>query len=110
LNLSQETIQEFQLSTSSSDVSTGLSSTGAVNIITKAGTNQLHGSGFIYGRGSSWAARPSFAPTSPDFERYQYGASAGGAVIKDKLFFFGNFENSLMLKTLNQHRHFHLPS
>jgi len=94
LNLSQETIQEFQLSTSSSDVSTGLSSTGAVNIVTKAGTNQLHGSGFVYGRGSTWAARPSFAPTSPDFERYQYGAGAGGAVIKDKLFFFGNFENT----------------
>jgi len=41
LNLSQETIQEFQLSTSSSDLSTGVSSTGAVNIITKAGTNQF---------------------------------------------------------------------
>jgi Carboxypeptidase regulatory-like domain/TonB dependent receptor len=94
LNLSQETIQEFQLSTSSSDISTGLSSSGAVNIITKSGTNQLHGTGFTYGRGSRWAARPSFGPTSPDFERYQYGAGAGGAVIKDRLFFFGNFENT----------------
>jgi hypothetical protein len=94
LNLSQETIQEFQLSTSSSDVSTGLSSSGAVNIITKSGANQLHGSGFTYGRGSRWAARPSFASTSPDFQRYQYGVNAGGAAIKDKLFFFGNFENT----------------
>ena len=94
LNLSQETIQEFQLSTSSSDLSTGLSSTGAVNIITKSGTNELHGSGFAYGRGSGWAARPSFAPTSPDFRRYQYGVHLGGAVIKDKVFFFGNFENT----------------
>lgn len=94
LNISQETIQEFQVSTSASDASAGLSATGAVNIITKAGTNDLHGTGFIFGRGSRYAARPSLAPVKPDFDRKQYGFGAGGRIIKDKLFFFGNFENT----------------
>src|SRR5213078_2291671 len=60
LNLSQEAIQEFQVSTSSSDVSTGLSATGGVNIVTKRGSNTYHGSAFAYGRGSNMAARTSF--------------------------------------------------
>jgi hypothetical protein len=94
LNLTQESIQEFQVSTSSSDASTGLSATGGVNIITKRGTNAYHGSAFAYGRGSDMAARTSFAPTQPDFDREQWGVNIGGPVIKDKLFGFGSFEKS----------------
>jgi hypothetical protein len=94
LNLTQESIQEFQVSTSSSDASTGLSATGGVNIITKRGSNQYHGSAFAYGRGSGMAARTSFAPKQPDFDREQWGVNIGGPVIKDKLFWFGSFEKS----------------
>ncbi|HEV3197392.1 MAG TPA: carboxypeptidase regulatory-like domain-containing protein [Bryobacteraceae bacterium] len=94
LNLTQESIQEFQVSTSSSDASTGLSATGGVNIITRRGSNTYHGSAFAYGRGSSMAARTSFAPTQPDFDREQWGGNIGGPVVKDKLFWFGSFEKS----------------
>jgi len=94
LNLSQESIQEFQVSTSSSDASTGLSATGGVNIITKRGTNSYHGSAFAFGRGSGMAARTSFAPTQPDFDREQWGANIGGPVVKDKLLWFGSFEKT----------------
>src|SRR5262249_47068512 len=94
LNLSQETIQEFQVSTSASDASTGLSATGGVNIITKRGTNTIHGGAFAFGRGSSMAARTSFAPTRPDFDREQWGAHAGGPAVKDRFFWFGSFEKS----------------
>ena len=94
LNLTQESIQEFQVSTSSSDASTGLSATGGVNIITRRGSNSVHGSAFAYGRGSGIAARTSFAPTQPDFDREQWGVNIGGPVIKDKLFWFGSFEKS----------------
>jgi hypothetical protein len=94
LNLTQESIQEFQVSTSSSDASTGLSATGGVNIITKRGSNAYHGSAFAYGRGSNMAARTSFAPNQPDFDREQWGVNIGGPVIKDKLFWFGSFEKS----------------
>jgi hypothetical protein len=94
LNISQDGIQEFQVSTSSSDPSAGLSATGAINIITKRGSNDIRGSGFLFGRGSSYAARPSFAATAPDFDREQYGASAGGPALKDRVFWFGNIEKT----------------
>jgi hypothetical protein len=94
LNLTQESIQEFQVSTSSSDASTGLSATGGVNIITRRGTNTYHGSAFAFGRGSSVAARTSFAAAQPDFDREQWGVNIGGPVVKDKLLWFGSFEKS----------------
>jgi len=94
LNLSQEAIQEFQVSTSSSDVSTGLSATGGVNIVTKRGSNDLHGGAFAYGRSSGMAARTSFAATQPDFDREQWGVNVGSPIKKDRIFAFGQFEKS----------------
>ncbi|MFN7929603.1 MAG: carboxypeptidase regulatory-like domain-containing protein [Blastocatellia bacterium] len=94
LNISQETIQEFQISTSSSDTSAGISATGAINVITKRGSNQLHGGGFYFGRNSDFAARPNFSSTKPEFDRKQYGFSLGGPALKDRLFWFGNYEKT----------------
>ena len=94
LNISQDSIQEFQVSVSSSDPSAGLSATGAINIITKRGSNDLHGSGFYFGRGSDYAARPSFAATAPEFDRKQYGTNFGGPALKDRLFWFANIEKT----------------
>src|SRR5262249_15918325 len=84
LNISQETIQEFQISTSSSDTSAGISATGAVNVITKRGSNKLHGSGFFFGRNDDIAARPNFSTTKPDFSRKQYGVNLGGRRLKER--------------------------
>src|SRR5262249_52551601 len=94
LNLTQEAIQEFQVSTSSSDVSTGLSATGGVNIVTKRGSNDIHGGAFAYGRGSGMAARTGFASIQPDFDREQWGVSIGTPIKKDSLFWFGTLEKS----------------
>src|SRR5262245_44566750 len=94
LNISQETIQEFQISTSSSDTSAGISATGAINVITKRGANQFHGGGFFFGRNNDFAARPNFASTKPDFSRKQYGFSLGGPAIKERLFWFGSYEKT----------------
>src|SRR5262249_43084830 len=94
LNISQETIREFQVATSNADSSTGITATGGVNVITKSGTNEFHGSAFAFGRGSNLAARPNFSSFKPDIDREQYGAGMGGRVIPDKLFFFGNFEKT----------------
>ncbi|HYM11099.1 MAG TPA: carboxypeptidase regulatory-like domain-containing protein [Bryobacterales bacterium] len=94
LNISQDSIREFQVSISGSDASTGLSATGAVNVITRSGSNEIHGSAFAFGRGSNLAARPNFAAQKPDFDREQYGLRVGGPVRKDKLFWFGNFEKT----------------
>src|ERR1700683_5442301 len=82
-------IQEFQISQSSLDMSTELTSSGAVNVTTKSGSNGFHGEAFGQFRDSSFAAAlpTSVGFTSP-FQRSQYGGSFGGPVIKNKLFFF----------------------
>src|SRR5262249_28555419 len=94
LNISQDSIQEFQLSTSGADSSTGLSGTGGVSVITRSGTNGLHGAAFAFGRGSSFAARPGLGPLNRDSDRAQCGFNVGGPFRKDRLFWFTNFEQT----------------
>jgi Carboxypeptidase regulatory-like domain len=114
-NFSSETVQEFQISTIGFDLSTGTVSAGAVNIISRSGTNDYHGSGFFFFRDHNMAAFPGLTrncpglPTDsplcrdpgsrkrledPFFVRRQYGGTIGGPIKKDKLFFFGNYERS----------------
>lgn len=101
-NFSPEIIQEFQISTSSYDVSTGASSSGAVNIVTRTGQNDLHGSGYLYYRDAGFAAFPGLKkiPDSdgvvrkPPFDREQYGGTLGGKILRDRLFFFANVEKN----------------
>ncbi|HSB09834.1 MAG TPA: TonB-dependent receptor [Blastocatellia bacterium] len=95
-NFSTETIQEFQISTFNFDLSTGVTSVGAINIVSRTGTNDLHGNAFLYFRDHSFSALPTFnrpnANFDPFFRRYQYGGAIGGPIKKDKAFFFGNVE------------------
>src|SRR5215216_2346363 len=95
-NFSTETIQEFQISTFNFDLSTGVTSVGAVNIVSRTGTNEFHGNAFLFFRDHSFAALPTFfrpnANFDPFFRRYQYGGSFGGPIKKDKVLFFGNIE------------------
>src|SRR5580693_1796367 len=78
-------IQEFSLAQSSLDLSNDLTSSGAVNVTTKSGTNTLHGEAFGFIRDFSFAAS---SPGGNDFyfQREQFGGSVGGAIIKNKLF------------------------
>jgi hypothetical protein len=85
-------ISEFQLAQSSLDLSNDLTSSGAVNVAIKSGTNNLHGEGFGLFRDSSQAA---VFPGDADFQRSQFGGDVGGAIIKDKLFFFVDGEHTL---------------
>ena len=85
-------IAEFQLAQSSLDLSNDLTSGGAVNVATKSGTNALHGEAFGLFRDSSQAA---VYPAGAAFQRSQYGGDVGGAIIKDKLFFFVDGERTL---------------
>ena len=97
-NVSNESIQEFQISRSSLDPSTDLTSSGAVNIVTRSGSNQIHGSGFGFFRDESYAAdlRLTREPGTPkpSFDRQQMGGRAGGFFIKDKLFWHVEYENN----------------
>lgn len=96
MNISNESVEEFGISQSSLDVSTDLTSTGAVNIISKSGSNTLHGSGFGFWRRSEFAANNGaldvLDPAKPPFSRDDYGGRLGGPLLKDKLFWFLSYE------------------
>ena len=94
-------ISEFQLAQSSLDLSNDLTSSGAVNVATKSGTNTLHGEGFGLFRDSSQAA---VFPGGADFQRSQFGGDVGGAIIKDKLFFFIDGEHTLQHASRRHYR------
>lgn len=89
-NISQDSIQEFQISRSTPDASTGLTGSGAVNIVTKSGTNALHGSGFFFWRDDKFAARIGQEPAP--FDREQGGFHAGGPLVRNHLFWFLSYE------------------
>jgi len=90
--LPSSAIQEFQLAQSNLDISNDLTSGGSVNVITKSGTNDIHGEAFGLFRDSSQAAD---YPGGAQFQRSQYGGDVGGPIIKDKLFFFLDAERLL---------------
>jgi len=91
-NISQDSIQEYQISRSNLDTSAGLTASGAVNVVTRSGTNQLHGSGFLFARTNDFAAR--IGQESMPFDREQFGFNAGGPVLRDKIFWFVNYEQN----------------
>src|SRR4029077_193084 len=90
--LPSSAIQEFQLAQSSLDISNDLTSGGSVNVVTKSGSNSLHGEAFGLFRDDSQAAA---YPGGAKFQRGQWGGDVGGPIIKDKLFFFGDGERLL---------------
>jgi hypothetical protein len=95
-NFSQEVVQEFQISTSNFDLSTGIAAFGAINVVTRSGTNDFRGAGYSYFRNQDMAAYPSLVRTTltdkPDFSRSQSGFVIGGPIQKDKFHFFANWE------------------
>ncbi|MGH9706539.1 MAG: carboxypeptidase regulatory-like domain-containing protein [Candidatus Acidiferrales bacterium] len=93
-NIALSSIQEFNISRSFLDLSTELTSAGAVNLSTKSGTNGFHGTGFYNFRDDrvGFAAFPG--GQNLPFQRNQYGGGFGGPVLKDKLFFFIDAERT----------------
>jgi hypothetical protein len=95
-NVAASAIQEFQLSQSSHDLSTELTTSGAVNVTTRSGTNTIHGEAFDFFRGSSLAAAlPAPAGLSEPFQRSQYGGRVGGPILKNRFFYFFDGERTV---------------
>lgn len=96
MNFSQEVVQEFQLSSANFDLSTGITSVGAVNVVTRSGGNDLHGSGYFFFRDHNMAAYPALKRNAfnpdPFFARRNPGFWVGGPIVKNKTFFFFNLE------------------
>ena len=98
-NIPAGAIQEFQIAQSLLDLSTGLTSAGAVNVITRSGSDQIHGSLFGVFRDDKGAGSlPGISNSS--FSRELFGGNAGGAIIKDKVFWFADAERATQSSTI----------
>jgi hypothetical protein len=93
-NLGVDAIQEFSVVTSNASADYGKSAGGIINAVTRGGTNQFHGSAYEFLRNSALDARNEFdAPGQiAEFRRNQFGASAGGPILKGRTFVFGDYE------------------
>ncbi len=87
-----DAIQEFKIQTNITSSEFGQAAGANINVATKSGTNEIHGGVFEFLRNDVFDARDAFAPTKPVFRQNQFGGQAGGPVIKNKTFWFGNYE------------------
>ena len=90
-NISEGSVGEEQVTRSTADPSTEVTSQGSVLISSKAGTNSFHGEAFEYFQDQR-VGDATYGTTSSPFQRNQFGGSVGGPVVRDKLFFFANSE------------------
>lgn len=101
--VSTEALKEFRIITSNSDATFGRGSGGAINVVTKSGTNRFSGSLYEYHRNDAFDARNFFnngshfrnadgTAKTPPFKQNLFGGTFGGRIIKDKHFFFGSYE------------------
>jgi outer membrane receptor protein involved in Fe transport len=101
---SVDAIQEVNIQTNTYTAESGRSAGAIINIITKSGTNQLHGSAYEFFRNDELNANPfkfgALIP-KPHYRQNQFGGSIGGPIIKDRTFFFGDYEGLRLARALN---------
>jgi hypothetical protein len=90
--ISQDAVQEFEVVSANYSAEYGRAMGGVVNTVTKSGTNGTHGTVYWFFRNRTLDSRPRYATFNPPEVRHQVGASIGGAIKKDKLFYFFNTE------------------
>ncbi|HEX7174835.1 MAG TPA: TonB-dependent receptor [Pyrinomonadaceae bacterium] len=92
-----DAIREFEMATSTYDASFGRNPGAQVNVVTKSGTNDFHGSLYEFHRNAQFDARNYFAPAGegkPKYIRNQFGGSLGGPLRRDRTFFFADYEGT----------------
>lgn len=94
-----DALQEFKISTSTQNASSGGHSGAAVSAVMKSGTNSLHGDVFEFVRNYGINARDFFATKQDGLKRNQFGGTLGGPIRKDKLFFFLGYQGTLIRQT-----------
>ncbi len=90
-----DALQEFSVETSAVSSRFGIHPGATVNVVTKSGSNSFHGDLFEYLRNYHMNARNFFATGRDSLKRNQFGGTAGGKIIRDKLFFFGGYQGTL---------------
>ncbi len=98
MGLSQDVVQEFQVATVNFDLSTGPADAGAVNVVTRSGGNEIHGTAFYFFRDHNLAAYPALIRNAANpnsfFQRRQFGFALGGPIRRNRIFYFGNWERN----------------
>lgn len=89
-----DAVQEFNLQASNFTAEYGNAAGGIVNIVTRSGTNDIHGTLFEFLRNGKLNARNFFAPKQDTLKRNQFGGSVGGPIVKDRLFYFGTYQGT----------------
>jgi hypothetical protein len=89
-----DALQEFKVETSTTAAASGGKSAGSVSLVTKSGTNDLHGDLFEFVRNGIFNARNSFALKRDTIKRNQYGGTIGGPILKNRLFFFSGYQGT----------------
>src|SRR4030095_12219764 len=91
-----DAVQEFSAQTSNMGVELGGLSGGALNVVTKSGTNDIHGDVFWFVRNTALNARNFFSREEDQLKRNQFGFTLGGPVVKNKLFAFGGYQKLII--------------
>src|SRR5262249_37615844 len=92
IDITLDAVKEFQVVASGATAEFGRTAGGVVNVVTKSGTDQLHGSLFHFQRLEALSADTSDGKPLQDFRREQFGGTVGGPIVKQKMFFFGAVE------------------
>ncbi|PYU46846.1 MAG: hypothetical protein DMG53_11040, partial [Acidobacteria bacterium] len=92
--LSPEIVQEFQVVNNGLSAESGGASGGSINVITRSGTNTIHGDAFLFAQDSAFNARDPFETESgkPSFRRFRAGLALGGPIVKDRTFYYAALE------------------
>src|SRR2546422_342306 len=90
-----DAVQEFKVESSALQAQYGVHASANVNVVTKSGTNDLHGDAFEFVRNGIFNARNFFAPKRDTLKRNQFGGTVGGPIVKNKLFFFGGYQGTI---------------
>jgi len=99
-----DSIEEFRLLTNSFNAEYGRFSGGIVNVVTKSGTNNIHGSVYEFLRNEKLDARSYFDLERGVFKRNQFGGTIGAPVVKNKLFFFGDYQGTREVRGVSQNQ------
>ncbi len=92
---SNEVVREFRVSSNSYGAESGRAGGAIVNVVTKSGTNQWHGTGFYYLKDSSLGATPAFVGFKPASQQHQFGGTVGGPIQRNKTFFFAGYDQHI---------------
>jgi Carboxypeptidase regulatory-like domain/TonB dependent receptor len=96
-----DSIAEFRILTSNFDAEYGEFSGGQIEVVTKSGTNEFHGDGFEFVRNTDLDARNYFSPSRGAFDQNQFGATIGGPIRKNSVFFFADYQGTRLTQGID---------